>query len=327
MRVVLLAISTGVSVSRNIPTTGRRLITIGLRGGYSRNMSTATIPATLIEASTAIDLHASGKCKFVDGSWHMGKDRDANAEYLMERIPGASRFDIDKVCDPASSLPHMLPSVTIFESAMNQMGLSNDDHVVVYSRHGSFSAPRAWYMLKTYGHHKVSVMNGGFSAWKAAGGPVMSGPIEAHSATNNFKAQYSPSAVVDANEVLRVVNTGCAQILDARSKGRFEGTLPEPRPLLVGGHMPGALSLPFTMLVKDDDVTMFKSPAEIRDAFKDAGVVFGSRVVLTCGSGVSAAVLALGLNLMGIELEQTPIYDGSWSEWGDPERTDLPKCK
>jgi len=143
-------------------------------------------------------------------------------------------------------------------------------------------------------------------------------------------------------------------------QGRFEGTAPEPRPHLVGGHMPGALNLPFTALVKvsaplvilldalwqqqqlfigirlhpylpvpnqEDDVTTFKSPAEIRDAFKDAGIVFGSRIVLTCGSGVSAAVLALGLHLLGADFEQTPVYDGSWSEWGDPARADLPKIK
>ena len=279
---------------------------------------------TLLPAAQAVELYKRNSIKFLDGSWHMGTVRNPAAEFLAERIPGAQYFSIDDVSDKSSDLPHMLPDEKTFDSAVSSMGISNDDHVVIYVHPGCFSGPRVWWMFKAFGHEKVSLLDGGLNAWKAAGGEVVCDAVVPPARTA-FKSSLSSSSHVNASEVLRVVNTGSAQIVDARSKGRFEGTAPEPRAGLEGGHMPGSLNLPFTMLVKEDDVTTFKSPQEIRDAFKDAGVVFGSKVVLTCGSGVSASVLALGLSLMGQELQSFPIYDGSWSEWG--ARSDLPKMK
>jgi thiosulfate/3-mercaptopyruvate sulfurtransferase len=287
----------------------------------------------VISAAEAVELFRSNKgVKFIDGSWHLGGDRNATADYLSERIPGASFFNIDEVRDTTNDLPHMLPTVKTFESTADAMGIKNDDHVIVYVHPGSFAAPRVWYTFRTFGHEKVSIINGGLAAFVGAGGPTETGePEEAASSKtpspSGYKASFNPSCVMSAADVLGVVSTGSAQILDARSKGRFEGTAPEPRPGLVGGHIPGSLSLPFTAIVKDGDVTTFKTPAEIRDEFKKAGIILGARVVLTCGSGVTAAVLALGLHLLGAPLEATPIYDGSWSEWGDPKRTDLPKVK
>ena len=288
-------------------------------------MSSKSGVPTILTATQALALHKSGSIKFLDGSWHMGTTRNPTAEFISERIPSAQYFNIDEVSDKTTDLPHMLPNEKTFEDAVSSMGISNLDHVVVYVHPNCFSGPRVWWMFKAFGHDKVSILNGGLNAWKAAGGEVDCKETVAPAAKAYYKATLSPRCSVNANEVLSVVNMGSAQIVDARSKGRFDGTAPEPRAGLEGGHMPGALSLPFTTLVKENDVTSFKSAVEVRDAFKDVGVVFGSKIVLTCGSGVSASVLAVGLDMLGQELQSCPIYDGSWSEWG--ARPDLPKMK
>jgi len=220
MRRIVLSVSTTVALcTRRVPVAARALL-LGLRGGCTPNMSTSVPVPALLEATDAIKLHRAGQCTFLDGSWHLAKDRDAAAEFAAERLPGARRFDIETIKDTATDLPHMLPPVADFEAAMGRLGVGNDDHVVVYARHGSFSAPRVWHMLKTYGHHKVSVLNGGFNAWKAAGGEVETGAPTA-AAARPFRAQYVAKAVADAADVLNVVNTGNAQILDARSKVRL----------------------------------------------------------------------------------------------------------
>ena len=292
--------------------------------GISMMSSKSAVP-TLLSGNQAVELFTNGGVKFIDGSWHMGNSRDPSAEFLAERIPNSHYFNIDDVSDKSDNLPHMLPNEATFEAAVSSMGISNDDHVVVYVNSNCFSGPRVWWMFKAFGHDKVSVLDGGLNAWKSAGGDVVNGDALVTVSSTNYKAAYTSAHLANANDVLSVVATGSAQIVDARSKGRFDGTAPEPRAGLEGGHIPGSLNLPFTSLVTDGDVTKFKTPAEIRDAFKEAGVVFGSKIVLTCGSGVSASVLALGLNLLGQELSSSPIYDGSWSEWGG--RPDLPKMK
>lgn len=288
-------------------------------------MSSKSEISTLVPAIEAIELYKQNNVKFLDGSWHMGTARNPVDEFLIESIPGAQYFSIDTVADKSNDLPHMLPNLRDFEDAVSAMGISNDDHVIVYVHPNCFSAARVWWMFKSFGHDKVSVLDGGINAWKKAGGTIVSGESIPLPAVSMFKAEFKATCSLNAEEVLRIVTNGSAQIVDARSKGRFEGTAPEPRAGLEGGHIPGSLNLPFTVLVKDDDVTTFKSPEEIRDAFRDAGIIFGSKIVLTCGSGVSAANLAIGLDLMGQSLQSYPIYDGSWSEWG--ARSDLPKMK
>jgi len=299
---------------------------------------------------------AAKSFKFVDGSYHLSAARDAGKEFLAERIPGATWFDIDKVCDALNPLPHMMPSEDIFEQAVYDMGIRSNDHVVVYTHPECFSAARVWYMFKAFGFPKVSILDGGIKAWKAAGGPTDStwfgsniavdfeelfredlkaastqDRVDAASAAaggggERFKAKLDKRMVVNAKQVMEVVNTGSAQIADARSKARFLAQAPEPRAGLVGGHIPGSLSLPFTALVTADDMTKFRSKEEIRDAFVDAGIIFGPKVIFSCGSGVSAAVLVLGMDLLGKDVSNYPIYDGSWSEWGD-EKKDFPRAK
>ena len=273
----------------------------------------------LLEASEVVGA-APGRFKFLDGSWHMDKARSGRSEFSADRISGAQFFDIDDVSDKSSPLPHMLPSEAHFGAAMTSLGISNDDHVVVYTAPQCFSACRVWWTLRAFGHKKVSILNGGLASWKKAGGAVeKSAPSAPTLASAPYVAKLDPRMVVDWREVLRVVETGSAQIADARSRARFLAEAPEPRPGLVGGHIPGSLSLPFTTLVQEGDPTTFRSKEQIRDALVDAGIVMGSRVVVSCGSGVTASVIAFGLNLIGKDLASTPVYDGSWSEWGDPE--------
>jgi thiosulfate/3-mercaptopyruvate sulfurtransferase len=263
-----------------------------------------------------------GEVKFVDASWHMDKSRSGFKEFLRCRIANAQYFDIDEISDKSSTLPHMLPSEELFQEAVANLGISSRDHVVVYTVADSFSAARVWWTFRLFGHEKVSILQGGLTSWIDANGEIESGPTKPVS-KGEFRAVLNKKMVVSANDVLNVVNTGSSQILDARSSPRFLAQTPEPRPGLPSGHIPGSLNLPFTELVKTGDFSTFKTPAEIRDAIVNSGVILGSNVILSCGSGVSAAVLGFGMHLIGKDLDSFPIYDGSWSEWGS--RNDLPK--
>lgn len=279
----------------------------------------------LISPSTAVALQESPSVKFLDASWHMSKERDPIKEFISERIEGAQYFDIDKVADLKTGLPHMLPSTEFFQESVSKLGINSSDHVIVYTTKDCFSAARAWWMFKVFGHHNVSVLNGGLNGWKYAGGCTSSGPVSTPSNPGAFEACFHEQLVVDWKQVLEVTNTGMAQILDARSSARFHCQAPEPRPGLEGGHIPGSLSLPFNNLLIQGDFTTFRSPSEMKAAFEEAGLVFGAKAILSCGSGVTASVLAMGLHILGYELSNCPVYDGSWTEWGG--RADLPKSK
>eukprot|EP00597_Dinobryon_sp_UTEXLB2267_P003579 CAMPEP_0170079392 /NCGR_PEP_ID=MMETSP0019_2-20121128/15784_1 /TAXON_ID=98059 /ORGANISM="Dinobryon sp., Strain UTEXLB2267" /LENGTH=326 /DNA_ID=CAMNT_0010292825 /DNA_START=54 /DNA_END=1030 /DNA_ORIENTATION=+ len=290
--------------------------------------------SSLISAAEAIKHFNENNnvVKFVDSSWHLNKTRKGKEEFLHSRIPGASFFDIDDVSDKRSSLPHMLPSEKLFEEQISSMGISSHHHVIVYATAGSFSAPRVWWTFKVFGHNRVSVLDGGLPAWIAADGPTESGPYVSAESKGTFTANLNSNMVVDRNYVLNLVNSGMKgqQLLDARSKGRFLGLEPEPRPGLPSGHMPGSLSLPFSAVVANGDVTRFKSKEEISAAFQEAGLVAGDKAVLSCGSGVSAAVLCLALDVLGRDIsESVAIYDGSWTEWastdGSPIVSEAPK--
>lgn len=276
----------------------------------------------LISGSEAISLLGTQNVRFIDGSWHLNKSRVGKEEFLQSRIPGAQFFDIESVSDKSSSLPHMLPSAEVFSQNMESMGISSTDHVVVYVKPDSFSGPRVWWTFRAFGHEKVSLIDGGLKAWIEAGGPLDTTKEVNMPVPGQFQAILNKKLVVDWKQVLQVVENGSSQILDARSNARFLGQAPEPRAGLRGGHIPGSLSIPFSAFVEKDDVTKFKSPEVIKSVLEESGVIIGTRLITTCGSGVTAAVLSLGQYLLTNDLETAPIYDGSWSEWGANE--DLP---
>jgi thiosulfate/3-mercaptopyruvate sulfurtransferase len=252
----------------------------------------------------------------VDASWYLpASGRDAAAEFLAGHIPGAVRFDLDVVSDPDTALPHMLPTAGRFADAMESLGLDDADTIVVYDGSGvNLSAPRVWWMFRVFGHERVAVLDGGMGAWIREGRPVergAAGPVR----SGHFSARLEPGRVLDAAGVLDVVRSGSAQLVDARSAGRFLGTEPEPRPGLRGGHIPGSRNVPFTTLTAADGRML--PPAALRQRFESAGLEWGRPTVASCGSGVTACALVLALEVAG--QPGTQVYDGSWTEWGgDP---------
>ena len=252
----------------------------------------------------------------LDASWHMpATRRDGAAEFELGHIPGAAFFSIDGVADPDSPLPHMVPSAEAFATAVGALGVGTGDHVVCYATDGIGTAPRAWWMFRLFGHERVSVLDGGLPAWTAAGGSLVKGPAAA--APRTFRAVLEPARIRDLAAVRANLATAGELLVDARSAGRFAGTEPEPRPGLRGGHVPGSVSLPYQTLL---DGPRMLPPDALRARLEAAGVTGDQRPVLTCGSGVSACTLALGLTLTG--RDDWAVYDGSWSEWGG--RADVP---
>jgi thiosulfate/3-mercaptopyruvate sulfurtransferase len=249
--------------------------------------------------------------RIVDGTWHMPQARrDPRAEFEATHIPGAVFFDIDAIADRTTSLPHMLPSAEAFAAAVGALGIGSGDRVVVYDVRGVVSAARVWWTFRAFGHDAVAVLDGGLRKWQAEGRPVERGA--AAPARRTFTARRRPELVRDLEAMRANVTSRAAQVLDARSAGRFAGTEPEPRPGLRCGHIPGSLNLPYETLYRADGT--LKSPDELRAAITAAGVDLERPVVTSCGSGVTASVLALALYLAG--RRDAAVYDGSWSEWG-----------
>ncbi len=246
--------------------------------------------------------------KVVDASWFLD-GRDARAAWREAHIPGAIFFDIDAVSDTTSPLPHMLPSPEAFARAVSDLGISETDHVVVYDQQGLFSAARVWWTFRVMGALKVQVLDGGLPKWKAEQRPLESGSSAVGPAL--FQARYRPALVRDFEQVGRELSVG-DQVLDARPAARFRGEAPEPRQGLKSGHMPGARSLPFAEVLNPDGT--MKSAADLAAVFAEAGIDPARPVTTTCGSGVTAAILALALARLG--QETAAVYDGAWAEWG-----------
>jgi thiosulfate/3-mercaptopyruvate sulfurtransferase len=258
-----------------------------------------------------------------DASWYMPAERrDARAEYRRAHIPGARFFDIDAIADRESSLPHMVPTAAQFERMVSALGICNATPVVFYDQQGMFSAPRAWWLLRLFGHTACAVLDGGLPQWQREGGEIASGeePVAGEvsaGAPGGFHASLNVRYLRGLGDMLENVRTGHEIVLDARSEERFAGRAPEPRPGVRGGHIPGSCSLPYTRLLSAQRTLL--EPAELRARFAACGVDEHSQVITTCGSGLSAAVLSLALEVAG--LPPGALYDGSWTEWGSRDDT------
>ena len=246
----------------------------------------------------------------------VGQPGDGRDSYEGGHIPGAVFFDINAIADLTTDLPHMLPSPEAFARAAGALGLRREATLVVYDAHGIYSAPRVWWTLRVMGFPKVVVLDGGLRAWVAEGRPVET-QAPSPPATRPIAA-FHAELVRDLPTVSETLKTGAAQVVDARSVGRFRGEAPEPRTTLRSGHMPGALNLPFDQVVAADGT--LKNAENLRAAFEAAGVDLTRPIVTTCGSGVTASVLALALARLG--RADVAVYDGSWTEWAG--RTDTP---
>jgi thiosulfate/3-mercaptopyruvate sulfurtransferase len=246
----------------------------------------------------------------VDGSWYLpDMKRDAKAEFAAEHIPGAVFFDVDAIADTASGLPHMLPKADEFARIAGAMGIANTDTIVVYDGLGLFSAARVWWTFRMFGASNVYILDGGLPAWKSSGYAVTD--VVENPPPKLFSVLFQSDKVVSKSQMVDLVDGGKTAIADARSEGRFSGTAPEPRPGLRSGHMPGASSVPFNLLVEGGAL---KSPAEIEEIFRRQRLDLTGEVVTTCGSGVTAAVISLALDSIGHK--DHALYDGSWAEWG-----------
>ena len=267
---------------------------------------------SLIETEElARELHAPDLV-ILDASWHMPAEaRNARAEYLAEHIPGALFFDIDEIADTKSHLPHMLPPPEKFSSRMRSMGIGDGSRIVVYDSAGLFSAARVWWTFRVMGVQDISVLNGGLPKWKREGHPLESGEPTARTA-RHFTARRNADLVRDLSDMKSLIKDRTAEIVDARAAERFAGKAPESRAGLRSGHIPGAHNLPFAKLIAKDGT--LKPAPEVERLFEEAGVDLSKPVVASCGSGITASVLALALAEIGHR--RTSVYDGSWSEWG-----------
>ena len=254
--------------------------------------------------------------RVVDASWHMpAAKRDPRAEYDEQHIPGAVFFDIDDIADSDNGLPHMLPPPEKFASRVRKLGLGDGNRIVAYDSTGASAAARAWWMFRVFGHEDVAVLDGGLTKWLAEGRPVTGEPSRPQE--RHFTARVNTFLVREYDQVLANVKRGREQFVDVRSAGRFAGTEPEPRPELRGGHAPGSLNLPFPNMLNGDDKTMLPADA-IRAALDAAGIDLERPMFTSCGSGVTACVVSLGLYLIG--RKDVPVFDGSWTEWaGNPD--------
>lgn len=249
--------------------------------------------------------------RIVDASWHMpASGRDAQAEYRDAHIPGARFFDIDAIADTRSDLPHMAPQPEMFISRLRAMGIGDGHQVVVYDNSDVHSAARVWWTFRLMGKTDVAMLDGGLAKWRAEGRPVEDmAPI---TRDRHMTVQRQAALVRDVTQVAAAAKLGDHVIIDARSPARFRGDEPEPRPGLRAGHIPGARNVPLGQIYNADGT--MKSPDALRAAFEAAGVDLSRPAITTCGSGITAASLALALERIG--KRDWSLYDGSWTEWG-----------
>ena len=249
--------------------------------------------------------------RIIDSSWYFPQEkRNAEQEFLECHIPGASFFDIDKIKDNNSELPHMLPPSEMFNSTVRKIGIGDGHKVVIYDGFGMRSAARLWWMFKVFGYSDVVVLDGGFPKWVKENRSTTAEITEKE--IRHLTIYEDKSIVADRDDVLRATKLNHCSIIDARSEGRFMGTAPEPRSGLRSGSIENSINVPYETLLNEDFT--FKSKREIIDIFSKKGVVFNNYIITTCGSGVTAAVLYLALDEIGCS--KISLYDGSWAEWG-----------
>ncbi|WP_143595164.1 3-mercaptopyruvate sulfurtransferase [Thioclava sp. DLFJ4-1] len=268
-------------------------------------------PKTLVSTDWLAAHLKDPDLRILDASWFLPQmERDAKATYDAKHIPGARFFDIDDIADNRSDLPHMAPPPEKFISRMRAMGVGDGHQVVIYDQHSVFSAPRVWWTFRLMGKTDVAVLDGGLPKWEAEGRPLEDMPPMVRD--RHMTVQRHPGLVKDVTQVAHASKLGDHEIIDARPNDRFLGNGTEPRPGLRSGHIPGSRNLPFGELLTPEGT--FKSPEEIKALFEAAGVDLSKPAITTCGSGVSAAILSLALELIG--KSDWSLYDGSWSEWG-----------
>jgi thiosulfate/3-mercaptopyruvate sulfurtransferase len=253
----------------------------------------------------------------IDASWYLPtENRDAKADYLAAHIRGAVHFDIDEICDHSSPLPHMIPSPEQFARQMGEAGIGDRMTIIVYDGVGLFSAPRVWWMLRVFGARNVRILDGGLPKWRSEDRPTETGLVKRPPAT--FAVSFDADAVADRGRVRAALESGAAQVIDARSAERFTGAAPELRPGIPSGHMPGAMNAPYASLL---DEGRLKSRTALAEVLDRTGLDRDRPIITSCGSGVSAAIISLALDELGTPAEA--LYDGSWTEWASTEGREI----